>query len=140
MTTSRSIGIAVVRVTLGVVMLLHGVQKFTVFTVAGVQGMLDGLGLPMTGFLAVALPIAELLSGALLILGLLTRAAGVLAALVGLGALFTMHLPSGFFVDAGGYEFVLLIAAAGVALALLGGGRYALDTVLPSLRDTPDPA
>lgn len=130
MTSATAIGIAVLRVVLGVVMLAHGVQKFTDLTVSGVRDMLDDLGLPLVDVLAVALPVAEVGAGGLLVLGLLTRVAGGVTVVVALGALFTTHLSSGFFVADGGYELVLLIAAAGAALVLVGGGRLSLDAVL----------
>lgn len=137
MSHAPSAGIAIARIVLGVIMLVHGIQKLTVFTIAGVQDMLAGLGLPLPEALGAVLPVVEIVAGVLLVLGLFTRVGAVLTVLVGLGALFTAHLESGFFVDAGGYEFVLLIAATGAALALLGGGRFALDAVLPFGRKAP---
>lgn len=131
MTHAPAIGTALLRIVLGVVMLAHGIQKLTVFTVAGVQDMLAGLGLPLPEVLGIALPVAEVAAGALLILGLLTRVAGAITVVVGLGALFTTHLDAGFFASDGGYELVLLIAAAGAAFVFLGGGRFALDSVVP---------
>ncbi|QIK63554.1 DoxX family protein [Leucobacter viscericola] len=127
----NSSGIAIVRVVLGVIMLAHGIQKFAVYTVAGFEGVLGELGVPFAGLLAYAVPIVEVGAGVLLILGLFTRVAGVLTVGVGLAALFTMHIANGLFVDDGGYELVLLIAAAGAGVALLGGGRFSLDAVVP---------
>ena len=46
-------------------------------------------------------------------------------------ALFTVHLPNGFFAMNNGYEFVLTLAAGALALAFLGAGAYGLDSRLP---------
>ena len=40
-----------------------------------------------------------------------------------LGALFLVHAPAGIFAATGGYELVLILAAAALALALVGAGR-----------------
>ena len=42
-------------------------------------------------------------------------------------ALVMVHLPAGFFVSEGGYELVLLLLAASVALILGGSGALALE-------------
>jgi uncharacterized membrane protein YphA (DoxX/SURF4 family) len=44
-------------------------------------------------------------------------------------ALFTTHVGHGFFVEDGGFELVLLLAGASLALALGGPGRYSVDAV-----------
>lgn len=131
MNNFNAAGIAIVRVVLGVIMLAHGIQKFAVYTVAGFEGVLGEIGVPLAGLLSYVVPTVEVAAGALLILGLFTRIAGVLTLGVGLAALFTMHIGNGLFVDEGGYELVLLIAASGAGLALIGGGRFSLDAVVP---------
>jgi putative oxidoreductase len=42
----------------------------------------------------------------------------------------SVHQPNGFFVTAEGYEYVLNLAAASVALAGLGPGRWSVDRAL----------
>ncbi len=42
-------------------------------------------------------------------------------------ALVLVHLPAGLWVTAGGYEFVAVLGAAALALALTGAGRYSID-------------
>ena len=47
-----------------------------------------------------------------------------------LGALFLVHASAGVFAANGGYELVLLLAAAAFALALTGAGRVSVDRAL----------
>lgn len=133
-------GLLVIRVVAGIVMTAHGLQKIMATTVAGVQGMLEGLGLPLAAVLAPVLSYGEVVVGALLILGLLTRAAGLATAAISLGALFLVHLPAGFFVADGGIEFVLLLAAVGLGLALTGAGRASVDGAVKGRRTRVAPA
>lgn len=56
-----------------------------------------------------------------------------------LGAILLVHLPAGFNVAEGGYEFVLTLLAASLALALTGPGAYALDALRGRSRsESPD--
>ena len=69
-------------------------------------------------------------AGAASVLGLATPAAA--AAIVGtMGvAARSVHMRNGFFVTDDGYEYVLTLSAAAVALAGLGPGRFSLDRVV----------
>jgi putative oxidoreductase len=74
--------------------------------------------------------VLEVAGGIALILGLLTRPMAVLLMVNMLGALFLVHAPAGVFADKGGYELVLLLAAAALAIALVGPGRISVDHAL----------
>ncbi len=120
-------------------MLLHGIQKLTTTGIGGVQEMLAGLGVPLADVAGAALPFVEIVAGALLIVGLLTRVAAALLAIVSLGAMFTVHFTAGFFAQDGGYEFVLVLALIGIALVLTGGGRWAADALVRRPRTSREP-
>lgn len=117
------------RVVVGVIFLVHGWQKLQ-GGVPGVSGMLASLGFPAPEFFAVLLIAAEVIGGALLIIGLLTHWAAKILSIVALVALVTVHLDKGFFVGAGGYEFILLILAASLSVMAMGGGRWSVDAHL----------
>ncbi|MDO5052660.1 MAG: DoxX family protein [Pseudoclavibacter sp.] len=133
MKSNLDLGLLLVRVVLGAVMLAHGLQKF-LGGIPRVQDAFSGMGVPMPETLGVLVPVAETLGGAALILGAAGRIAALGVAAVGLGALFTAHLDAGFFAQDGGFEFVLLIAAVGLGLALTGVGRFSVDAVMRSRR------
>ena len=80
--------------------------------------------------------VTELVGGALIILGAGTRIVGAIYTLVMLGAAAIVHLPAGFFVGDGGYEFVLVLAGISAALALTGAGAWSVDRLIGSRRST----
>jgi putative oxidoreductase len=116
----------ILRVTNGVLFLLHAGLKLFVFTPAGTAGFFESLGLP--GFLAYLVIAAELLGGIALIVGYKTRIVSLGLILVLLGAIFTVHLSAGFFFSNanGGWEYPAFWAVTLLVLSLLGDGAYAL--------------
>ena len=119
-------GITVLRVVIGLVFVDHGFQKVTGFGLAGTAGFLGQLGIPAPSVAAALLIATELLGGLALILGLGTRLAALALAFSMLVALVTVHLSKGFFLPEG-YEYVLTLMGATIALAITGAGALALD-------------
>ena len=93
-------------------------------------------GFPLPGAAAIFAALVELVGGILLIVGFLVPLVGLLVAIDMIGALVFVHAPNGVFVDAGGYELVLVIGALGVVLAGLGAGAYSLDRLIATSRRT----
>jgi putative oxidoreductase len=75
---------------------------------------------------ALASALCEAGGGTLLALGLATPAAGAAAA-GGMAAAVSVHLPNGFFNEAGGLEHPGLLGWTAACVALIGPGRYSLD-------------
>ena len=134
-TQTQPWGLTVLRIVTGVIFLMHAWQKLAIFSIPGFTGFLAQAGVPAPGSAAVVVIAVELIGGVALVLGLGTRWAALLLAFDMLVALLTVHLPGGFFVPEG-IEFVLLLLAANVALALAGSGALALDAILPGRRST----
>lgn len=123
----RSWGIALLRVTVGVIFLMHGGQKlFMGFH--NVAGFLGSLGIPWPNLAAIVLTAVEFLGGIALILGLLTRCATTLLAIDMLVALLTYHVKNGFFLPKG-VEFPMLLLVANINLMLAGAGALGVDTL-----------
>jgi putative oxidoreductase len=118
------------RLVLGFLFAAHGWQKFNEWTIAGTQASFAKMGVPAADVMAPAIAVLELAGGIALILGILTRVVAGLLVLDMLGALFLVHAPAGIFAANGGYELVLLLAAASFALALTGAGRFSVDRAL----------
>ncbi|OIH97646.1 DoxX family protein [Curtobacterium sp. MCBA15_001] len=128
-TTSTSIGLTVLRVVLGVVFIAHGAQKFAQ-GIPGVTSGFAGMGVP---FAEVAAPLVaglELVGGVFLVLGVATRVVGLLLAVDMVVAGVLAHGSAGFFSQDGGFEYVLVLAAGALAVALTGPGRLSLDALV----------
>ena len=134
--TDQGIAALVLRVVLGVVFFPHGAQKvfgwFGGYGDTGTMGFFTQvLGIPaFFGFLAI---VAEFAGAIALVFGFMTRLAAFGIAVTMAVAMATVHWQYGFFMNwfgkqAGeGYQFDLLVIAMGVALKILGGGRWSAD-------------
>lgn len=113
------------RVSMGVLFLAHGLLKVLVFTPAGTAQFFASLGLP--AILAYATIAAELLGGIALVLGVKTRWVSLALVPILLGATWA-HAGNGwvFSNEGGGWEFPLFWALVLGVQTLLGDGAYAL--------------
>ncbi len=122
------------RLAAGVIFMAHGAQKlfgwFGGHGLAGTGQWMESIGLgpgvPMA-FLAGA---AEFFGGLALIVGLLTRPAGVVLAFTMVVAIFAVHFEHGLFMANNGYEFALALLVISVALAMRGAGHLSLDHLI----------
>ena len=124
---------AVLRVALGVVFIAHGYNHvFGGGKIAGTARWFESLGMRPGRLHAWTASLTELGAGCLLLLGLLTplACAGVVGTMV--VAWITNHLRNGFFIfrPGEGYEYVMTLTLAALALAGLGGGEWSLDNAL----------
>jgi putative oxidoreductase len=129
--TAFSFGLLILRVVLGVTMAAHGYNKFFGGgRIKGTAGWFDSIGMKPGVFHARVAASTEMAAGIGLALGLLTPvpAAGFVALM--LVAAWTVHRHNGFFIVKEGWEYNLVLAAAAVALAATGAGKYSLDYAL----------
>lgn len=127
---AASLGLLLLRVITGGIIAAHGAQKIFEFTLPGTVGSFAGMGVPFPEIAAPVVAFVELIGGILLALGFLTRIVGILLAVDMIVALILVHLAAGLWVGDGGYEFVAVLGAAALALALIGAGRFSLDRAL----------
>jgi putative oxidoreductase len=115
----------VLRGTVGATMIAHGVRHAR--TLDGTAGWFRSIGFRQPRLQAVASAVVEIGAGGALLLGVATPLAA--SAVVGTMAVAAraVHAPNGFFITAEGYEYVLTLGAASVALGALGGGRATVD-------------
>jgi putative oxidoreductase len=113
------------RLALGTMFVAHALLKVFVFTLPGTVQFFESLGLPAA--LVYATVAAELVGGALLILGIGTRWVAVALIPFLLGATW-VHLGNGWLFSApkGGWEYPVFLTIATAAQALLGDGAFAL--------------
>lgn len=131
-----SVGLALIRVVVGVLFIGHGLQKLTRawggHGVAGTAAFLESLGLRPGRPWAILAGVAESLGGLLFAVGLLTPVAAVLISAVMVMAILRVHAPKGVWAQHGGYEYPLVNLAVAVGVGLAGPGAYALDASLPA--------
>jgi putative oxidoreductase len=141
MQTDDDAGMLIVRVFLGLVMLPHGAQKLLGWFgghgfAATLQGM-TSMGLPAAIVLLVIL--AEFFGALGLITGFLGRVSAFGIFCVMVGAILTVHLHNGFFMNwegtqkGEGFEYHLLAIGMALAVMIKGSGRLSIDRSL-----TPD--
>lgn len=125
MASSTSLGLLLLRLSLGLMYLAHAGLKLFVFTLPGTAQFFAGQGLP--GGLAYAVFAAEALGGALLLLGVYPRQVALSLSPILLGAAW-VHAPNGWVFTAagGGWEYPVFLAAMSVVLWLAGDGAGAL--------------
>lgn len=125
---NNALGLLIVRLSLGVLMLLHGISK-VINGVGGIQGMLEDKGLP--GFLAYGVYLGEILAPLMLIVGFRTRIAALLYVPVMLVAMFVANGDKVFQLAPTGawaLELQALFLFGAIALFFTGGGKYAVST------------
>lgn len=127
-TVADDIGKLILRLTLGILLLLHGVNKIN-NGVSGIEGMLQGAGLP--AYLAYGAYVGEVLAPVLVILGFYSRVGAFLIVVNMAFAVFLAHradllvlAPQG-----GGWALELQGFYFFTALALLytGPGRISIN-------------
>lgn len=123
-------GLLLLRLVIGVTMIAHGYNHiWGGGRIAGTAGWFTSLGLKPGLLHAWLASLTELGAGVLLILGLVNplAAGGVVGTMT--VALLTNHLKNGFFIfrPGEGYEYVLNLIVAGLALGAMGPGEWSLD-------------
>ena len=124
---ANDLGKLILRLTLGVLILLHGIAKISGGT-AGIEKMLEGNGLP--GFLAPGVYVGEILAPILVILGFYARLGAAVIVVNMLFAVLLAHRADLFLLTrSGGWalELQAFFLFTAVAVALIGPGRYGIN-------------
>jgi putative oxidoreductase len=127
------LGLLILRLAVGLAFAAHGAQKwfgwFGGYGLAGTGAFFEQIGFHPGRRAALLAGMAETLGGLALAIGAATPVAAAILVSVMLVAIVTVHLPKGFFVSNGGYEFALLMGIAALALAFTGPGRFSVDAL-----------
>lgn len=118
-------GVALLRISLGVMWMAHALLKWLVFTLPGAAQFFASVGFP--GVLAYPVFAAELLGGLAILLGLYARQVSLaLAPIMAVAA--SVHFGNGWVhtSQGGGWEYPVFLTVASVALWLAGDGAFAL--------------
>lgn len=136
--TSNEFTLTFARLLLGVVFFAHGAQKvlgwFGGFGFSATVGAFVKLGMPAG--LAYFAMFVEFFGGLSLIFGLFSRLAALGITAEMLGAIFTVHIHVGFFMNwyglqkGEGFEYHLLTIAIAVLIMVRGAGALSLDRLI----------
>ena len=125
--TQHDIAKLILRVTLGVLILFHGLAKLN-GGMGGIVHMVESHGLP--GALGYGVLLGEVIGPLMLIAGFHARIGAVLVFVNMLVAMMLVHMRQlGAFNEQGGWSLELqaMYAVSALALALLGPGRYSVN-------------
>ncbi len=122
--TAAGYGIALLRISLGVMWIAHALLKLLVFTLPGTAQFFQSVGFP--GFLAYPVFAVELLGGIALVSGLYARQVSLALVPVMLAAA-SVHFGNGWVFTSvnGGWEYPVFLAVTSVVLWLVGDGAFA---------------
>lgn len=137
--TSQDVSLLILRVTVGGIILPHGLQKlFGWFGGHGVSGTIEAFhtyfGFP--ALVTILVIIVESFGMLSLILGFLSRVMAAALGVVMISAIYFVTGRWGFFMNwyseqrGEGFEFHLLVIGIVIILILKGGGKWSLDAFL----------
>jgi putative oxidoreductase len=129
------IALLIFRFTLGVCFVVHGLGKLGIVgpgNMAGFTGWLKSLGMPAPALQARVAMLSELIGGALVACGLLTRIAAFFCMVAMIVAASIGHKGGGYLItnNPPGNEYALNLAILMVVLIMIGPGPYSLDALL----------
>ena len=116
-------GLALVRVTTGILMIYHGYEVFLADKMDGYHQWLTELKFPFPSFMAYLGKGAELVGGILLTLGLFTRFAAILLAIT--MAVVCFGMGDGKFLTNDQHPFLFVLIS--LLFFFTGAGKYSLD-------------
>lgn len=123
---NNNLGLLILRISIGFLMLLHGIDKFK--GIAFIEDMLTAKGLP--SIMAYGVFLTELVAPLLIIIGFRTRIASIAFAIGTLTAMFLAHSGEIFSLNQYGawsLELLGLYLLGSVALFFTGGGKLSLS-------------
>lgn len=120
------IGKLVLRLSLGILMLMHGLHKL-MYGISGISAMVQANGWP--AWLSYGVFVGEIIAPVLIIIGLLTRASALVVVINMIVAVYLAHSHQLFHLTkTGGWLLELqgLYLFGALAIALLGAGRFSV--------------
>lgn len=121
----KNLGLLLARVTVGVIFIMAGWMKLQ--DMSGFISMMEGWGFPAPALLAWVTALVELVGGLAVLLGIFTRVAALLLAVIMLGAILMVHLgnpEAALFSPMDASTVAIALFAACCGLLGSGGGEW----------------
>jgi putative oxidoreductase len=134
------LGLAMIRITAGLLMAAHGAQKLLGWwggsSMSKWSADLEGQGIRPAALRA-WVSVGGQMAGLVLAIGLLTPLAAAASLVAPMVVVVVQKWPKGFFNVRGGIEFMVLILITGIALILTGPGSVSVDALIGIDLDLP---
>ncbi|GAB3186626.1 DoxX family protein [Nesterenkonia suensis] len=136
---SVDLGLLLLRLAAGILLLVSGLRKASWLGLQGSNDYVASLAIPFAEHIGTALPFVEIIGGSLLIIGLLSRLAAAVMALIAAAGTYLLLDAGAIFVSVHGWnepfllllgnplEFMILYAVLGLALVFSGPGAFSVD-------------
>jgi len=115
-----------IRLVIGAIFIIQGSGKFN----PGFVGFLSSISIPAEMQIPIAL--AEVVSGILIVVGVLSRISSSLLSIIMLGAIFYVKQASKFMGE-GGFALDLMLLATSLTIVAIGPGRISLSHLVKKL-------
>lgn len=128
--STANFALLILRIAASLPVLFHGSAiLFGAFGGPGPQNFAAFIHQPIVvGYLV---GLAQFAGGIAILTGALQRLGSVCVIVVMIGAIFLVHLPHGFDIGKGGYEYALTVLLVNLTLLITGSGAYSLGSILP---------
>jgi putative oxidoreductase len=121
----------IMRLACALPFLYHG--SGILFGVLGGPGPLKfAVGMHAPAAIGYLVGLAQFAGGLAILTGTFLRVGSICVIIVMLGAIFLVHLPHGFDIGQGGYEYALTELLLAFGLLIAGSGAWSLRNILPA--------
>ncbi|WP_132992978.1 DoxX family protein [Gordonia zhaorongruii] len=124
---AQGLSATIARIILGVIFVMHGWQKLFTNGIDQTRMGFESMDVPAPEIAAWFAGIAEFVGGILLIIGIAVPLVALILIIDMIGAIIFAHMDAGFWVNEGGYEFVLALIAGLIAIAVAHQGALSVD-------------
>lgn len=125
MNGNKDLALLIVRIASALAFFYHGAAiTFGAFGGPGPAGFAGFTHMPLT--VAYLVGLAQIGGGLAMLTGIFARIGALCVGIVMVGAIYLVHLPHGFDIGKGGYEYALTQLLISLAILVGGPGKYSL--------------
>lgn len=126
----RDTALLIIRLAVGIVFIAHGWDMFIRTGIIETAGQFSAMGVPQAKTAAYIAAAVQLIAGAGVLLGFCTAFFALILTVFMGAAFYFVHMGHGIFVNQGGAEYVMVLAASLIIIIVFGSGRASVDGIL----------